>query len=251
MAKGAEPNFVVFSTDSEERLRERTLLLEDFDRLLRLLVAGEGERRRTRSTSTSSRARATCVASATWAQAWQASYARQPKDRSLRQRGGFGPAERRPVPRICPPLHAAERPHVAPGLVRRRLRRIFLHCQIHEAEHRHRQLFPGPDRLARGCEWLPWERVLGGTSAGLTPVGISMFYAQSWLLTHYFYSNAERQAAHRRYLAAVAKDGPVRAMEAPPPQHASLHQGTQQLHRGGRINYRRCSGRPHSLSRCG
>jgi tetratricopeptide (TPR) repeat protein len=82
--------------------------------------------------------------------------------------------------------------------------------------------------------------VLGGTSAGLTPEGISMFYAQSWLLTHYFYSNPERQAAHRRYLAAVPKEGPVRAMEtATGLNMAAFTKELSNYIRGGRINYRR------------
>jgi hypothetical protein len=82
--------------------------------------------------------------------------------------------------------------------------------------------------------------VLAGTSAGLTEEGSAMYYAQSWLLTHYFYSNSDRQAQLRRYLSAVAKEGPVRAMQSA--TGLNMEQFTKELARyirGGTINYRR------------
>jgi hypothetical protein len=43
--KAESPHFVVYSTNSEAKLRERTLLLEDFDRLLRIWWRGTTSRR--------------------------------------------------------------------------------------------------------------------------------------------------------------------------------------------------------------
>jgi Flp pilus assembly protein TadD len=61
--------------------------------------------------------------------------------------------------------------------------------------------------------WLPLERVLGGSPGGLTPEQTSAYYAQSWLITHYFYSNPERQAALRRYFAAIRTSDPIAALQ--------------------------------------
>jgi Flp pilus assembly protein TadD len=61
--------------------------------------------------------------------------------------------------------------------------------------------------------WLPLERVLRAGPEGLTGPQGAAYYAQSWLMAHYFYSNPERQAALRRYLSAVRTSNPVAALQ--------------------------------------
>ena len=62
-----------------------------------------------------------------------------------------------------------------------------------------------PGRIASIVQgnWLPMDRVLFGQPRELDREGMARYYAQSWLIAHYFYSTAERQAALRRYLAAA------------------------------------------------
>jgi hypothetical protein len=58
--------------------------------------------------------------------------------------------------------------------------------------------------------WLPMDRILFGDLQGLNDVGMQQFYAQAWLTVHYFYSSPERRAVLRRYLA-MARAGDPRA----------------------------------------
>ena len=75
---------------------------------------------------------------------------------------------------------------------------------------RHRQLLrrAGPMRSCSGS-WLPMERILSGGPMGLNREEMAAYYAQSWLLTHYFYSTPERQAALAR-LSCGARRGDAR-----------------------------------------
>lgn len=57
--------------------------------------------------------------------------------------------------------------------------------------------------LLRG-DWLPFQAVLNGTTGDFKSSGLSMFYAESWLATHYIFNDAQRLAAFRVYLDGVA-----------------------------------------------
>jgi hypothetical protein len=239
--RAESPNFVVFSTNSEERLRERTLLLEDFDRLLRLLVAGEGE------------------PSVNPLHVYVI-----PRTRDLQRISDVGTG----VAGFYAPSAEGIAAFVSDEASDRQNGILFHEYAHHFMLQNARMSYPAwyiegfaeyfmtakftkesidignfsPDRASWlvAAEWLPWQRVLGGTSGGLTPQGTSMFYAQSWLLTHYFYSTPQRQTALRRYLANLAKEGPVRAMESA--TGLNMEAFTKELRnyiRGGRINYRR------------
>ena len=63
-------------------------------------------------------------------------------------------------------------------------------------------------------QWLPMERLLSGGPTGLSEARGRAYYAQSWLLVHYFYSTPERQAALSRLLAAQRRSGPVEALQS-------------------------------------
>jgi Flp pilus assembly protein TadD len=239
--KAESPNFVVYSTNSEERLRERTFLLEDFDRLLRLLVAGE-------QPPSPNRLHVYVL----------------PRTRDLRRVRDLGTG--------VAGFYSASADGIAAFIsdeASDRQNSILFHEYAHHFLLQNARIaYPAwyiegfaeyfmtakftKDRIDIGnfsparaswlvsAPWLPWERVLSGTGGGLTPEGNAMFYAQSWLLTHYFYSNAERQAMLRRFFARLGKEGPVRAMQSA--TGLNMEQFTKELARyirGGTINYRR------------
>lgn len=62
--------------------------------------------------------------------------------------------------------------------------------------------------------WLPMDRLLSEGPLGLNEDAMQAFYAQSWALTHYFYSNPQRQAALNRLLAAQRRMAPAEAVRA-------------------------------------
>lgn len=88
--------------------------------------------------------------------------------------------------------------------------------------------------------WLPIERIVSAGPDGLNSEGSAAYYAQAWLITHYFFSTPERQAALRRYLTPVRGETQVQALTRA--TGMSVEQFTRAL-RGyigrGSINYRR------------
>lgn len=88
--------------------------------------------------------------------------------------------------------------------------------------------------------WLPMERILSGGTAGLDREGLALYYAQAWLLVHYFYSTPERQAVLGRLLPALRSAPPAQALQAATgltPE--TLTQELRRYIRGGQISYRR------------
>jgi hypothetical protein len=98
---------------------------------------------------------------------------------------------------------------------------------------------PGRARTLLQGSWLPMERMLSGGIEGLDRNGLSAFYAQSWLMVHYFYSTPERQAALARLLPALRRSPPAEALLAATgltPQ--GLTDELRRYIRGGSIQYR-------------
>lgn len=58
--------------------------------------------------------------------------------------------------------------------------------------------------LVYSDKWLPLEKVLSGDYSWRSSEEVSLFYAQSWLMTHYMYRNPELTPKLGAYLAAVA-----------------------------------------------
>lgn len=54
-------------------------------------------------------------------------------------------------------------------------------------------------------KWLPWSDVLGGRVYDIPEAKRLAFYAQAWLLTHYFYADPGRTPQLEAYIAAIAK----------------------------------------------
>lgn len=93
--------------------------------------------------------------------------------------------------------------------------------------------------------WLPIDRVLFGDTRGLNAEQTSSFYAQSWLITHFFHSTPERQAALRRYLALSRQGDPAAALQASTGMEpAAFHDALRRYIRGGTISYRRMTREP-------
>jgi Flp pilus assembly protein TadD len=69
---------------------------------------------------------------------------------------------------------------------------------------------------------------------------MAQFYAQSWLLVHYFFSTPERQASIRRYLVEARQgDGAAALQRATGLTPAQLNDELRRYIRGGQIRYRR------------
>lgn len=91
--------------------------------------------------------------------------------------------------------------------------------------------------------WLPMERVLSGTLAGLDGLERARFYSQSWLAVHYFYSNADRFAQLRRYMTEVGNgaDATTALQRATGLTPDAFERALMDHIRGGRITFRRMS----------
>lgn len=88
--------------------------------------------------------------------------------------------------------------------------------------------------------WLPIERIVSAGPSGLDSEGGAAYYAQAWLITHYFFSTPERQAALRRYLTPVRGETQVQALIRA--TGMPVEQFTRELRRyigRGSITYRR------------
>jgi hypothetical protein len=213
--RGESPNFIVYSEGSESRLRDRIILLENYDSLLRLftgieappapaklhvyIVRGEEDLRRIRPVRTGT--------------------------------AGFYAATAHGIAAIVD------------GRVDGRANEVLFHEYAHHfmmqyaaraypawyvegfaeyfstADFRGDEVHVGkfsPQRIYAivDSDWLPMDRILFGDSNGMNAMATARFYAQSWLATHYFFSDSDRQAALRRYLMSERRDDPAAAFEA-------------------------------------
>jgi hypothetical protein len=91
--------------------------------------------------------------------------------------------------------------------------------------------------------WLPWETVLTSRPSSLRDKnGVSMFYAQSWLLTHWFLGDSARQRQLSSYIQAVGRgQESVAAMTAATGQNPSQLRRTLVAYWNGSLPIRRIS----------
>ena len=237
--RAESPNFIVYSEESESRLRERVALLESFDRLLRTvtsvsappapnklhiyLVRGEDELRQIVAVPT-----------------------------------GIGGFYRATPDGIAALVDAREQG---------RGNEILFHEYAHHfmwqyapspyptwyvegfAEYYATARFegqridvgnfsPGRAQAIVAGNWLPIDRLLFAQPRSLDRESRASYYALSWLLVHYFYSTPERQEMLRRYLASPRTGDPAAALQAATgltPQ--ALLDELRRYIRGGRIRY--------------
>lgn len=247
--RGESPNFIVFSQESEGRLRERLVQLEHFDRLLRQLT----------------------------------NVNEPPAPNKLHIYIVDGPAGLRtvhPVGDGIAGFYTATPYGVAalvdrsvasrgPGTRNRDAQEVLFHEYVHHFMWQYRaNAYPawyvegfaeyfmtthisdraidiGTASADRGGmivagNWLPIDRVLFGDTEGLNQEQMAQFYAQSWLLVHYFFSTNERKEAVRRYLVeARSGDGAAALQRATGLTTAQLNDELRRYIRGGRITYHR------------
>jgi hypothetical protein len=74
---------------------------------------------------------------------------------------------------------------------------------------------PSPPRMQALAQlpWLPMSRLLSSTIDGLSYDQMGAYYAQSWLLVHYFNSTPERSAALQRLLSEARRLPPAEALQ--------------------------------------
>jgi Flp pilus assembly protein TadD len=205
--RAESPHFVVYSEESEARLRERILLLEDYDRLLRILTTVEGDTAPTKlNVYIVSGTRDIQVIRPGMGRFVAGFYTATP----------FG-------------IAAFVDSDVAVGARRNDDNEVLFHEYAHHfmmqyapnpypawyiegfaeyyqtARFRESAIEFGNYSQARAyivdpSQWLPMERVLFGDTSGMDERQIAYFYAQAWLTVHYFFSTPERQQVLRRYL---------------------------------------------------
>lgn len=210
--RAESPNFVVYSLESEARLREHVLLLEDFDQLLRTVTTARRE-------PAPSKLHVYMLRGA----------------RDLKMLHGADVD-------VAGFYHSSVEGIAAFVDARSFMDRqeILLHEYVHHFMYQHaRDSFPawyveglaeyyqttrfddrrieiGRHSMQRSAyvvdrNWLPMERVLFGSTRDLDREQMARFYAQSWLAVHYFVSDAERNAALVRYFEALRRGADQRA----------------------------------------
>ena len=211
--RAESPNFILYSTQSEAQLRQRILLLEDYDRLLRRMI----------------------------------SVTEPPAANKLHVYIVDGNDDLqliRPVPPTTAGMYEATVDGIAAFVddsTNMSGNEVLFHEYAHHFMLQYRpNAYPiwyvegfaeyfmtarfSPSRIEIGDysssrsgairfgEWLPMERILNGDLNGLNDQQRAQFYAQAWLVVHYFYSTSERQAALARYLLALHGEHPQDAI---------------------------------------
>ncbi|MGQ0588186.1 MAG: hypothetical protein ACT4N8_01470 [Sphingosinicella sp.] len=200
-------HFIVYSDIPEARLREHVLLLENFDRLLRLMTTAGREAARTKL---------------------QIYIVENNRQLNLvrpvgSDAGGFYTGGADGIAAFVDERTIGSSPEVllheyahhfmlqyAPGAYPAWYVEGFAEYFMTARFRPRGDIEVGNFSRSRGLmltnfDWLPTDRILFGTSGGLNDIGTGQYYAQSWLLVHYFYSDPARQAALGRYLQALAE----------------------------------------------
>lgn len=238
--RAESPNFVLYGTQSEQVLRQRILLLEDFDRLLRTITSVS-------EPPSPNRLHIYLVDNPRQLQAIR----RVPPGIA-----GFYTATAEGIAAVVDRSSQVNnqvlfheyahhfmlqyRPNAYPAWYIEGFAEYFMTVRFTDRTVDIGNFNPGRAYGITSAPWLPMERILFGTVAGLSRDEGSQFYAQSWLLIHYFYSTPERQAALLRYLGAARREDPAAALARTtgftPDQ---LNDELRRYIRGGSIRFRR------------
>jgi len=239
--RAESPNFILYGNASESQLRERILLLEDFDRLLRLVTS-------INTPPTGNKLNIYLLAShddlllinpvppgiAGYYMATSDGIAAF-LDNNGQNSGNellfheYAHHFMRQSSRNAYPVWYVE------GFAEYYATVRFTARQVDIGNYSGGRVYP----IVQGS-WLPMERILAGGTAGLDRQGLGLYYAQSWLLVHYFYSTRERQAALDRLLSALRGAPPAQALQsATGLTPETLTQELRRYIRGGQISFRR------------
>jgi Flp pilus assembly protein TadD len=213
--RAQSPNFVLYGNMSESALRERILLLEDFDRLLRTLTAGEEEPAPNRLhiyiVSGIAALRVVRPVSDGIAGFYTAS-----PDGILAMVDGSRQDAGNQILFHEYAHHFMMQNSVMPypAWFVEGFAEYFATARFTARKIDIGNFSPGRVYSIQQGPWLPMERLLSGGPSGLNDAGMEAYYAQSWLLVHYFYSTPERQAALLRLITAQRRSGPVEALQS-------------------------------------
>jgi hypothetical protein len=233
-------NFVLYGNMSESALRERILLLEDFDRLLRTLTAGEEEPAPNRLhiyiVSGIEAIRAVHQVPAGTGGFYIAS-----PDGILALVDGSNQEAGNQIlfHEYAHHFMMQNSTMIYPAWFVEGFAEYFATVRFTARKIDIGNFSPGRVYSVQEGQWLPMERLLSGPPTGLNEAGGAAYYAQSWLLVHYFYSTPQRQAALNRLLAAQGRSGPVEALQsATGLTPAALTRELRNYIGGGSIRYR-------------
>jgi len=241
--RAESPHFIVYSEDSEARLRERVLVLEDFHQLMRTITG-------TTAATSPNKLHVYVVSGNKDLQEVK------PVGKAV---GGFYTATGEGISAFVDSGATSRAdgnlvlfheyghhfmwqyaPSAYPGWYIEGFAEYFSTAKFTSRHIDIGNFSPGRIYSVTQGPWLPMERVFSAGPHGLNAEAAAAYYAQAWLMTHYFFSNPERVGTLRRYLAASRTSDPVTALKTATGMTAE--QFTKELRRyigRGTINFRR------------
>jgi hypothetical protein len=211
--RGESPNFIVYSEGTEARLRQRILLLEDYDRLLRFMTSVNSPPASTKLTVYVVRGfRELQAANPRLTGDVAGFYMATPTGIAAfvdhRAEAGDNEVLFHEYAHHFMMQYAASAypPWYVEGFAE-----YFMTARFEE-----NTIDVGRSSDARGPwilngQWLPIDLVLFRGPEGMNGELAARYYAQSWLIAHYFHSADDRRQLLGRYLAALAAGGESRA----------------------------------------
>lgn len=204
--KAESPNFILYSQSSEAKAREQAALLEDYHQFLRLLtgvteppapnklrvylVRGRGQLRLVRNVP---------EGVAGFYTANGDGIAAFVDDRG----GGWGGSEEILFHEIAHHFMLQYRPSAYPAWFIEGFAEYVMTAEFKDRFIEYGQ--PSANRAGwlRNARWLPFEKILF-EGVPKNPQDRALFYAQSWLLSHYMMRDDARREKFRAYLTAIA-----------------------------------------------
>jgi len=215
--RAESPNFILHGDLSESALRERILLLEDFDRLLRTLTPGQEEPALNRLHVYIFPNRAPLGVVRPGIPAGIAGFYMASDDGILAMIDGTNLEAGNEI-LFHEYAHHFMRQNYAlpyPAWYVEGFAEYFSTARFTTRKIDIGQFSRGRVASIVGtAQWLPMERMLSGGPMNLGREQMSAYYAQAWLMTHYFYSTPERQAVLTRLIAAQRGASPVEALRS-------------------------------------
>lgn len=244
--RAESPNFIVYGNLSEGELRRRILQLEDFNHLLRLMIA-------VTEPPTPNKLNVYIVANGNDLRTVE------PVPQGI---AGFYTATPDGIAAVVDNSEESSgnevlfheyshhfmmqyRPNAYPAWYVEGFAEYFMTARFTPRQIDIGNYSPGRAYLITQGQWLPMDQILYGNPQSMRGDAIGQFYAQAWLTTHYFFSTPERQAALGRYLVALRGDNPQGALQAA--TGMDLNRLTEELHRyisHGSISFRRMNRQP-------
>jgi len=240
--RAESPNFILYGNLSESDLRQRILRLEDFDRLLRRMVG------------------VTDPPAPNKLHVYFVDNARDLRVVTPVPPGvaGFYTATPEGIAALVDNSAEASgneilfheyshhfmmqyRPNAYPAWYVEGFAEYFMTAQFNGRQIDIGRFSPGRAYLVMEGQWLPMDQVLYGQPQNLRGDAMGQFYAQSWILVHYFYSTPERQAMLGRYLVAARRDNRGALQAATGMDIAALTQELRRYIGNGSIEFRRAT----------